>query len=99
MMFPIKKLSKGLQFPFLLLFVLSNVLGVVSLAACDSGNPDATPTKPDNAIEVTFAYSSEKKPWIEPLAAQFNKERRTLPGDRRPIYINAFVVDSGTART
>jgi Ca-activated chloride channel family protein len=79
---------------------LSNVLAALSLAACDiATSPDATPEKPSNAIEVSFAYSSEKKPWIEPLAAQFNRERHTLPGDRRPIYINAFVVDSGTARS
>ncbi len=86
------------QLPFLLLFVVANVLTPFALAACDSG-ANATPTKPSNALEVTFAYSSEKKPWIEPLAAKFNRDRHTLPGDKRPIYINAFVVDSGTARS
>jgi len=90
-----KKPSRRLPFILLALFVLTNVL-----TACDpGGSSSGTPTKPKDAIEVTFAYSSEKKPWIEPLAAQFNKERHTLPGDNRPIYINAFVVDSGTARS
>lgn len=85
------------RLPFLLLFILTNLL---ALAGCNvATSPDATPEKPRDALEVTFAYSSEKKPWIEPLAAQFNRERRTLPGDKRPIYINAFVVDSGTARS
>ena len=87
------------------LLVLS-LLFSVFLAACDLDNPggSTTPTpglgpKPDNALEVTMAYSSEKRPFIEPLAAEFNKARHTLPGDNRPIYINAEVVDSGTART
>lgn len=97
-----KRLSRGMPFPFLLFFVLTNVLGVVSLAACDTGGTtggNGTPTKPKDGIEVSFAYSSEKKPWIEPLAAQFNKERHTLPGDKRPIFINAYVMDSGTVRS
>lgn len=83
-----------------LFFLLANLPATLVLSACSTGNPsNGTPTKPDNAIEVTFAYSSEKQPWIAPLAAQFNSEKHTLPGDNRPIYINAFVVDSGTART
>jgi Ca-activated chloride channel family protein len=89
-----KKPSRRLPFLLLALFVLTNVL-----TACSPGGDSDTPGKPKDAIEVTFAYSSEKKPWIEPLAAQFNKERHTLPGDNRPIFINAFVVDSGTARS
>ena len=88
-----------LRVPVLVVFILSSVLSVIA-AGCDlQGSSDATPTKPNNAIEVSFAYSSEKQPWIEPLAAQFNKERHTIPGDNRPIYINAFVADSGTARS
>ena len=88
---------KRLQFPFSILFICTNLLAVLALAACDS-DTQGTPTKPENAIEVTFAYSSEKKPWIEPLAAKFNSAKHTLPGDNRPIFINASVVDSGTAR-
>ncbi|MEO8286355.1 MAG: substrate-binding and VWA domain-containing protein [Chloroflexota bacterium] len=88
---------KRLQFPFSILFICTNLLTVLALAACDS-DTQGTPTKPENAIEVTFAYSSEKKPWIEPLAAKFNSAKHTLPGDNRPIFINASVVDSGTAR-
>lgn len=82
---------------FALFFVFTNLLGAISLSACDNGS-NGTPTKPDNALEITFAYSSEKKPWIEPLAAKFNGEKHKLPGDNRPIFINASVVDSGTAR-
>src|SRR5688500_12895037 len=84
---------KRLNLPFALLIIFSNLLTVLA-AACDPGG-DGAPTKPENAIEVEFAYSSEKKPWIEPLAAKFNAARHILPGDNRPIYINAFVADSG----
>jgi Ca-activated chloride channel family protein len=45
-----------------------------------------------------MAYSSEKKPWIEPLAEKFNRERHIAPGTDRPIWVAATVVDSGTAR-
>ena len=90
------RLQRRLNLPFTVLFLLATVLAPISLAACDDSN--STPTKPDNAVEVSFAYSSEKKPWIEPLAARFNSERHKLPGSDRPIYINAFVADSGTAR-
>ncbi len=93
----IRKLAGRIRLPFLAIFVAGNLLAILS--ACDLNNSDATPTKPDNAMEVDFAYSSEKQPWIDPLAAQFNRERHTLPGDKRPIYIKAFVVDSGTARS
>jgi Ca-activated chloride channel family protein len=92
------RLSKKFRLPALALFVVSNLLGVLALAACDTG-VQGTPTKPSNALEVSFAYSSEKQPWIEPLANKFNSERHTLPGGNRPIYINAFVADSGTARS
>ena len=90
------KFAKRLQSPFLLLFVCINLFGVIALSACDS-NTQGTPTKPENAIEVTFAYSSEKQPWIDPLAAKFNGEQHKMPGDNRPIYITAQVWDSGTA--
>src|SRR6266550_4660162 len=90
------KFVKRLHFPFLLFFVCTNILGAVALSACDTNTP-GTPTKPDNAIEIVFGYSSEKKPWIEPLAAKFNGENHKLPGDNRPIFITAQVVDSGTA--
>ncbi len=94
------RLSERLRVPALVLMMLTNVLGVVTLSACDAGGPvDGTPTKAGNAIEVTMAYSSEKKPWIEPLVAQFNREKHTLPGSKKPIFVTATVVDSGTART
>ena len=94
---PQARLRKRLNLPFALLFIFSNLLAILA-TACDPSS-SGTPTKPENAIEVEFAYSSEKKPWIEPLAAKFNAARHTLPGDKRPIYINAFVADSGTARS
>src|SRR5436190_10452611 len=81
--------------PFFLLSVSTNMLGVIAISACDTTS--GTPTKPQNAIEVTFAYSSEKQPWIDPLAAKFNGEQHKMPGDNRPIYITAQVWDSGTA--
>src|SRR5215210_1808559 len=93
--------AKILRLPLVAFFILANVLASIGLSACDAGraDPSATHAKAKDAIEVTFAYSSEKKPWIEPLAATFNRERHTLPGDKRPIFINAFVADSGTARS
>ncbi|HEY7413563.1 MAG TPA: substrate-binding domain-containing protein, partial [Ktedonobacteraceae bacterium] len=88
--------ARRFRSPVLFLFICSNLLSALALSACDSGTP-GTPTKPSNALEVLFAYSSEKKPWIEPLAAKFNSEQHKLPGDNRPIYITAQVWDSGTA--
>jgi Ca-activated chloride channel family protein len=92
----IHRFAGRLRLPFVALFVFTNLLGVIALSACDSDTP-GTPTKPENAVEVTFAYSSEKQPWIEPLAAKFNSEKHKLPGDDRPIFITAQVWDSGTA--
>src|SRR3954464_3243035 len=90
------RVVRRLRFPFLLLFVCTNLLGVIALSACDTNTP-GTPNRPENAIDVTFAYSSEKQPWVEPLSAKFNSEQHKLPGDNRPIYITAQVWDSGTA--
>src|SRR3954468_12551898 len=57
--------------PLLLFLVVSNALGAFALSGCDPGGPsNATPAPASNALEIKFAYSSEKKPWIEPLAAQ-----------------------------
>lgn len=94
-MFQTARLQRRMNLPFLAFFVLSTVLSALAMAGCDDSS--ATPTKPDNAIEISFAYSSEKKPWIEPIAARFNGERHKLPGSDRPIFINAVVADSGTA--
>jgi Ca-activated chloride channel family protein len=88
--------SRRVQMPFVFFFVFANILATIALAACDSSS--GTPTEPSNAVEVTFAYSSEKQPWIDPLATKFNGEHHTLPGSNQPIYIKAFVADSGTAR-
>jgi Ca-activated chloride channel family protein len=92
--------------PLHILLALSLVLGLLA-SACDltvisTGSGTPTPgavPKPANALEITMAYSSEKQPFIEPLAAQFNAAHHTLPGDKRPIYVNATVVDSGVARS
>ncbi|HUP27885.1 MAG TPA: VWA domain-containing protein [Chloroflexia bacterium] len=92
-------LFKRLHSPVVLLFLVSNLVLLVGASACDNTNTSGPIEKPKDAIEVKFAYSSEKKPWIEPLAAKFNAARHTLPGDKRPIYVDAFVADSGTARS
>ena len=70
--------------PVLLLFVAANLLSSVALSGCNPtrNSAEATPAPPKDAVEVKFAYSSEKKPWIEPLAAQFNKEKHTVPGSK-----------------
>ena len=98
-MFNRERFTKTFRLPFVLLFIASNLLGSLALAGCDLNSSDSTPTKPENAVEVKFAYSSEKQPWIEPLAAQFNREKHKVPGSNKPIFINAFVADSGTARS
>lgn len=99
-MFAFSRSGSRLGVRAFVLLLLANALGVAVLAACDAGgSTDGTPVKASNAIEITMAYSSEKKPWIEPLAAQFNREKRTLPGSKKPIFVTATVVDSGTART
>ncbi len=89
-----------------ILVALSLALGLL-MSACDLtqiNTGGATPTpgagpKPANALEITRAYSSEKQPFIQPLAAQFNAAKHTLPGSNRPIYVTATVVDSGVARS
>jgi hypothetical protein len=53
-----KRLSLRASLPLIALFILTNIL-----VACDSGG-SSNRGKPDNALEITFAYSSEKKPWI-----------------------------------
>ena len=94
------KVSARFRVPAVLLLLVSNVLGLISLAACDLGGSGGdTPDKPGNALEITMAYSSEKKPWIEPLAAEFNRQKHKLPGSDRPIFVTATVADSGTARS
>ncbi len=98
----LKRLSTRGRTPALLIFVITNLLSLLGLSACSPGGDNTvngTPVKPKDAVEVQFAYSSEKKPWIEPLAAKFNSERHLVPGTNKPIFINAFVVDSGTARS
>jgi Ca-activated chloride channel family protein len=90
------RVAKAGQFRFALLFVFIQIFGVVSLAACDTG--PSGPDRPSDAVEITMAYSSEKKPWIEPLVEKFNRERHSVPGTDRPIWVIANVVDSGTAR-
>src|SRR3954467_5420826 len=89
------------------LLALSLVLGLLTtacdLSAIQPGSSTPTPggvvPKPSNAREITMAYSSEKKPFIEPLAAQFNAAKHTLPGDTRPIYVTTSIVDSGVAQS
>ena len=81
------------------LFVLCLALALQACGPDNSGGGGGTPVvqKPSNAIEITMAYSSEKKPWIDPLATKFNQEQHKDPASGRPIYVNAIVVDSGTA--
>ncbi len=81
------------------LFVLCIAL---VLQACGSDNGvvvSGTPVvqKPGNAIEITMAYSSEKKPWITPLVDKFNQAQIKEPTSGRPIFVTALVVDSGVA--
>jgi hypothetical protein len=51
-----------LRSPAFAVFLIFNMLSALALSACTFDQP-GTPTKPDNAVVVSFAYSSEKKPW------------------------------------
>ncbi|MDQ6694652.1 MAG: substrate-binding and VWA domain-containing protein [Chloroflexota bacterium] len=98
----LNRLRRRSQMPALSLFLFTSLFSLLGLSACTPGGDNSangTPVKPKDAVEVQFAYSSEKKPWIEPLAARFNNEHHTVPGTNKPIFVNAFVVDSGTARS
>lgn len=81
--------------------LLALTVALTLLAGCgpDNNGGNGTPVVqvPNNAIQITMAYSSEKKPWIDPLATRFNQEQHKDPSTGRPIYVNAVVVDSGTA--
>ncbi len=81
------------------LFVLCLTLGLQACGPDNSGGGNGTPVvnKPSNAIEITMAYSSEKKPWITPLVDKFNQLQQKAPGSDRPIFVTATVVDSGVA--
>jgi Ca-activated chloride channel family protein len=48
---------------------------------------------PAGGIEVSFAYSPEKQPLIEPLVAEFNGSGAEVDG--RPVRVRAEVVSSG----
>lgn len=84
----------------LLPYCLSLVLLAMLLAGCEgsSSNPGsatAVVSKPNNAIEVTMSYSSEKKPWLEPLVVEFNR-KQVKAANGKPIFVTASVGDSGT---
>ena len=54
------KVSARLTVSILSLFIASNVLGWLALAACELRGSNETPTKTDNGLETTMAYSSQK---------------------------------------
>ena len=49
---------------------------------------------PDNALNLTFTYGSEKKAWIDEATQSFNAEKHTLKSGQ-PIYVTAIPLGSG----
>src|SRR5271166_5316728 len=56
--------------------------------------PDATPKFPENGLEITFTYGSEKKAWIEEATAAFNAEKHAVKSGRQ-ISVTAIPLGSG----
>lgn len=83
------------------LLALLAVIMLFSLVGCGSDTaptPSESPTveAPANALLVTMWSSGEKMNYLKDLADQFNNEKHTLPGDSRPIWVQAYTVNSGT---
>ncbi|MEZ5080684.1 MAG: extracellular solute-binding protein [Thermoleophilia bacterium] len=75
----------------------------IILAAVIWRSGDSTPTDPGgtsgggDAVTVTFAYSPEKRPLLEPLVDEFNRQGVQVAG--RPVVVDASSVSSGDAAT
>ena len=74
---------------FLLLLLLPGCKSKTSSEG-ESGAP------PENSLELTFTYGSEKEKWISAVTGAFNRAgNRTSSGKR--IYVHAYPMGSGEA--
>lgn len=83
--------SKSLSLLFLLILL-------VSLGSCTNG--DKIPvggSAPNNSLVVRFAYSPEKKEWLEERIKGFNAEKAQVNG--QTIFVEGVEKSSGAART
>jgi Ca-activated chloride channel family protein len=73
------------------------VLVVIAVVAKGGSDGEADEVSmPDDAIEVTFAYSPEKEPLLPDLVRRFNASRTEVDG--RPVFVTATSVASGDAQ-
>ena len=82
---------------FILLFLL---ILLVSLGSCTNGNkiPAGESAAPSsNSLVVRFAYSPEKKQWLEERFKVFNAEKAQVNG--QTIFVEGVEKSSGAART
>jgi Ca-activated chloride channel homolog len=66
----------------------------------DGEDSSAAPQRarpPANAVRVTFAYSTEKPPLLDPLIERFNAARHEVGG--RQVFVDATPIASGEAET
>jgi Ca-activated chloride channel homolog len=63
----------------------------------DPGAAQQLARPPENAVQVSFAYSPEKEGLLTPLIERFNAERHLVGG--RPVFVDARVIASGEAET
>ena len=75
---------------------------VVTLVSCqrapndqeEAKKSEATPKVPENALEITFTYGSEKKAWIEEATAAFNAEKHAVKSGAQ-VHVTAIPLGSG----
>lgn len=84
--------------------VIMAAIGAVIAAAVismgdgsDEGGSRAGGASPKGALTVSFVYSPEKEPLLEPLIARFNEQREEVGG--KPVFVRAEVVSSGEAES
>jgi Ca-activated chloride channel family protein len=84
-LFVLALLAAGLAFFFL--------RGGAPASPSPSAEPGATPV-PAGALEVVFAYGSEKQAWVEAVTARFNAGQPALPSGKR-FVVSARAMGSG----
>ncbi len=60
-------------------------------------SPDATPTAPEGALRLSFAYSSNLEEMMDSLLPQFNARRFAVDG--RPVFVEGHAATSGEVQT
>jgi Ca-activated chloride channel family protein len=66
------------------------VLSALALAGCGSdvtsGKPGAEPARPRDALELVFAYGSEKEAWLKEVTDEYNRGGHKAPGGK-PVFV------------